>query len=439
MSETKRVPFVFTLLDYKAMEEYFEQQAVEGWMLEKIHTFTMTFKKIEPIHIKFSVDVFPYVRSFDSYHSEAVLDYRELCEKSGWTFITSSNKLQVFYTEDKLNTVPIQTDPVQEERIIKKAFKSPEVLTLFILFPIFLLSFGGILPFQYDQLFLNSTIVSTIMLPLLLFPVTLYVVYYGMWFWKAKRNVKKGEDLPRTSVKSALFRGRFHLIVSATALAIYLIAIVIDAINGHTFPLVFLIVPLGGAGIGIWFKKKGLSQNRSRRKNILLFALLIFGFITVLNFSIFGIFASQSNLFENLIGINSEVPDDYDVPILEDFGLEETPHTQAFSRKSSVIVPRSYEYHEISSEGTIRTRYYEAINPEIADYIFEGMLDTEGSLLYRSVSKAPEDDWNVDSAYYLKEDETMIVLLKDNAVVMLVNEMGFSDETVEIATEQLGL
>lgn len=77
------------------------------------------------------------------------------------------------------------------------------------------------------------------------------------------------------------------------------------------------------------------------------------------------------------------------------------------------MVPKSYEYHELSSEGTIRTHYYEVINRDIAEFIFEGMLQREGSLLYRSIKKAPETDWGVDRAYYLKDDQSMILLLKD--------------------------
>lgn len=44
----KRIPYVFTLLDYKAMGEYFEKQALKGWMIEKINPFTMEFKRIDP-------------------------------------------------------------------------------------------------------------------------------------------------------------------------------------------------------------------------------------------------------------------------------------------------------------------------------------------------------------------------------------------------------
>ncbi|OPL09415.1 MAG: hypothetical protein AVO33_00375 [delta proteobacterium ML8_F1] len=440
MNKMKRIPFVFTLLDYKAMEEYFEMQAVKGWMLEKINSFTMELKKIKPQSIKFAVDVFPYISAFDSYNSRAVKDYRDLCEKTGWTYVTSSNKLQVFYTKDTESYIPLQTDSVEEQRIIKKAFYSLEVLLMFILFPILLLSLGGLFPFQYDRLFVNSDIVRTIMLPLLLIPVSVYVIYYGLWFWRAKRNIKEGLSLPKASVKSAVFRGRFHLIISSLALGIYITAVILDAMKGHPFLLFSLVIPGAGLGVGLWFRKKGLASNRSRRNNIAIFTFLIIGIATVFTVFLFNVIGSQNNIAHNLVGISSEVPDGYKVIRLEDFGLEENLEIKAFSKKSSIIVPESYEYHEVSSEGTIRTHYYEVINDEISEYIFEKMLKREGSLLYRDIIEAPASDWGVDRAYYLKTDKTMILLLADNVVMMLDNEMGFSNEdVVDISKEQLGL
>ncbi len=440
MNDIKKIPFVFTLLDYKAMEEYFEIQAAKGWMLQKINSFTMEFKKTEPQSIKFAVDVFPYISTFDSYNSQAIKDYRELCKKTGWTYVTSSNKLQVFYTEDMESYIPLQTDPEEEERIIKKAFYSPEVLLMFILFPILFLSLGGLFPFQYDKLFVNSDIVRTIMLPLLLIPVSVYVIYYGLWFWRAKHNVKEGLSLPKTSVKSAVFRGRFALIISGIALAIYIAAIIVDAVNGHPVPLFFLVIPVTGVGVGLWFRKKGLASNRSRRNNIAIFMFLIIGIATLFTIFLFNVIGTQINIAHNLVGISSEVPNGYKVIRLEDFGLEENPEIKAFSKKSSIIVPESYEYHEVSSEGTIRTRYYQVVNDDISEYIFEEMLKREGSLLNRDVIEAPASNWGVERAYYLKKDKTMILLLKDNIVMMLDNEKGFSNEyVVDISKERLGL
>jgi cupin superfamily acireductone dioxygenase involved in methionine salvage len=68
------------------------------------------------------------------------------------------------------------------------------------------------------------------------------------------------------------------------------------------------------------------------------------------------------------------------------------------------------------------------------------MLKREGSLLNREVIEAPASYWGVERAYYLNNKKTMILLLKDNIVMRLDNEKGFSnEEVVNISKEQLGL
>lgn len=435
MSDKKRVLYVFHLLDYQAMAEYFEEQAAQGWMLEKIGYSTIDFYKTEPRKGTFAVDIFPYVSAFDSYNSQAVKEYRELAETSGWTFITSSIKLQVFYTENPAQAIPLQTDPEEERQILKKAFFSLEVLLMFVLFPILLSSIGLLFSFPYDKLYLNSTVVSTILSPVLLVPITLYVVYYVHWFWKANQNIKKGLLIPKTSVQSALFRGKFLLFISATVLVIYLIAAITDAINGSPFQLYFLLIPLAGTTVGIWFRKKRLLQNKSRGQNIFLFIAMSLGIGLIFSLPLLnaGQFSGAS-----LLGIQSEIPEGYSVMTLSNYGLTEKPTTKSFSRKSSIAVPESYEYHEISPEGTVRTYYYQAANEELAAYMFNGMLEQEGSLLYRTVSEASENEWGVDEAYYLKADKSMVLLLKGQIVMMLDNSLSFSsNRKIEITKEQL--
>jgi hypothetical protein len=253
---TKRTLFMFSLLDYKAMEEYFEQMqmAAQGWMLEKIEVITAKFRKSEPQKLKFSVDIFPYISAFDSHESKSVTEYRELCEASGWRFVTSSNKFQVFYAKTDEDPIPIQTDSVVEEKILRKSIFSSEFLLFLTFFLIFFLSLGSLFPFDYSKLFTNSGIVSTISNPLLILPVALYTGYYLLWFWKAKKNIKRGLSLPQTSLRAAQLRGNLLVFFTALFIFLYLTAIIADALGGYTFALYFLIIPLSGVAVGLWFR-----------------------------------------------------------------------------------------------------------------------------------------------------------------------------------------
>ncbi|MGI6097971.1 MAG: DUF2812 domain-containing protein [Dethiobacteria bacterium] len=439
---TKRTLFMFSLLDYKAMEEYFEQMqmAAQGWMLEKIEVITAKFRKSEPQKLKFSVDIFPYISAFDSHESKSVTEYRELCEASGWRFVTSSNKFQVFYAKTDEDPIPIQTDSVVEEKILRKSIFSSEFLLFLTFFLIFFLSLGSLFPFDYSKLFTNSGIVSTISNPLLILPVALYTGYYLLWFWKAKKNIKRGLSLPQTSLRAAQLRGNLLVFFTALFIFLYLTAIIADALGGYTFALYFLIIPLSGVAVGLWFRNIVLNKVRSRTKNILIFAGAILAITIIFTSFTTSLIISRGTLFEGIIGMKNELPDGYAASKLEDFGLKEEPHNTAFMRNSSFIVPTNYEYHEISTEGVIRTRYYEAINAAIAAYIFDGMLEREGSLLYRSVSAAPAEEWNVDRGYYLKDDSSMLLLLKDKLVILLDSEFDFSlPETIDAAKSGLDI
>lgn len=88
-NKTRRALWGFFSLDYKAMEDYLEEMAKKGWMLEKIGRFTAKFRAIEPQKLKFYVDVFKKGGILTSENNEEIVEYRKLCQESGWTFITS--------------------------------------------------------------------------------------------------------------------------------------------------------------------------------------------------------------------------------------------------------------------------------------------------------------------------------------------------------------
>jgi len=117
--KTKRVFWGFFSLDYKAIETYLEEMAEKGWMLEKVGRTTAKFRAIEPQKLKFYVDVFKEGGPLTPEKSKEAEEYRRLCQESGWTFITSQDYLQFFYSDGDMEPVPIQTDEVIEHKIVE--------------------------------------------------------------------------------------------------------------------------------------------------------------------------------------------------------------------------------------------------------------------------------------------------------------------------------
>ena len=438
MKSRKKELFLFTLIDYKAMEEYFEKKALEGWMISKINTFTMEFKKIEPKKLKFFVDIHPYISPFESHDEEAIENHRNIFEKRGWKFLLSCDKLQIFFCDEEDNIPSKKIEELEDKDILKKAFFSLEVLPIFILIPVLLLSLRGLFPISYDKLFTNTSIATTVMLPLLLIPVLIYAFYYGFWFLKARKHLKKGISIPKTSLKSALVRGFIYYILIAFIALVYLVSLTLDIIGGFTFPIFFLLVPIIGIGVVYYYKKKNYTSKRGRTKNIMLFTSLLLMITMLVSIFAIGMIISNNRFVEAMLGMKNELPEKYEALKLKDFGIDKEPRVKRFSQKSSIIVPESYEYHELSTEGKIRTYYYKAVNSDVADYIYEGMLKEEGSLMYREIIKAPEQTWNSERAFYLKEDRSMIILLKENTVILIDGDMDLSNQNIiEISVKKL--
>jgi len=430
MKNRKKEFFLFTMIDYKAMEEYFENKAEDGWLIDKINTFTMEFKKTEPKKLKFFVDIHPYISPFESHDEEIIKNYRNIFEERGWKFLLSCDKLQIFFCDKEDNIPSKKVEGLEEKSILKKTFFSLEVLPIFILIPVLLLSLGGLFPISYDKLFTNTSIATTIISPLLLIPVGLYATYYTYWFIKSRMQIKKEHSIPRTSIKAVLIRGiTFYTLIGIISL-IYLISLTLDIMGGFTFPIFFALVPIIGVGVVYYYKKKNYTSKRGRTKNIMLFTALLLMITMVVSIFAIGMIISNNRFVEAMLGMKNELPEEYEALKLKDFGLEMEPRVKRFSQKSSFVVPKSYEYHELSTEGTIRTYFYKAVNSNIAEYIYEEMLKREASLLYRKPIKASVDIWNSDKAFYLKEDKSMVILLKENIVILIDGDRDLSNQEI---------
>ena len=122
MRQIKRTIPMYSFYDRTGIQNYLEEQAAKGWMLEKAGTLCWRFRRMEPKKLKFSVVYFPEADLYDSAPGEGEMTFRELCEHSGWHFIGSQAQMQIFYSE-LTNPVPIDTDPVIEVENIHKSMK----------------------------------------------------------------------------------------------------------------------------------------------------------------------------------------------------------------------------------------------------------------------------------------------------------------------------
>lgn len=75
--------FMFNLYELTAVEEYLEEMAMQGWMIEKIKSPFFTFHKIEPKKLTFAVDIFMKIPTYDTVREETIAEHIVYCRAPG--------------------------------------------------------------------------------------------------------------------------------------------------------------------------------------------------------------------------------------------------------------------------------------------------------------------------------------------------------------------
>ena len=120
MKDKKRILSKYSFYDRTHIQQYLEDMASKGWMLEKITSFYWQFKAIEPQPLHFSINYFPPASEFDAEPSEQLLTIRDYCAHAGWEFVTASAQMQIYCNAQEKPT-PIETDALVEVETIHKA------------------------------------------------------------------------------------------------------------------------------------------------------------------------------------------------------------------------------------------------------------------------------------------------------------------------------
>ncbi|NBI30519.1 DUF2812 domain-containing protein [Chengkuizengella marina] len=420
---TKKVFWGFLLFDYKAVNEYLEKMAEKGWMLQKVGRYTAQFKAIEPQSIKFYVDVFPgSVLSADN--NQELINYRDLCEESGWIFVDDYYQLQIFFAPSDTSTpIPIQTDKVIEQKIAESKIVKNELLpfTLLLLFYLLIFASDSLNPFQieYTELLTFIGVTNTVLLPYIIFFNLIIILLMSIWVFRTRKAVKRGIPLPKPNIKIAKIRGTWFYFSFLFIFLIYFISIIGDVISTPITGIIMLFIPLIGVFGGLFLRKYVKNNGLNNKKSIIFVAVSTILIVTIgVVIMIFGII--NASVF---ITKERELPQGYEVMKLDDFydGNNVVLHRN-FDNGNSPLVPTHYDYYEISKKGSIRTEHYQAINSYFAKIIFDGIIEEHDEKL---IITNPTD-WNADDVVFLDNTGT-ILILKSNKVVLIDGDFDFSD------------
>ena len=198
----------------KAVEQYLEEMALKGWILEDISLRFFIFKKSKPKKLKFTVDIFTDLKAGE---------YIEYCEASGWNYICETNNYLIFCTEND-DITPIQTD---EDILLNKLSSSMSknisaqiILTTYIMHTIckaFFIDFisDGI----YDVSLLFAIMISIIFV---ICPLV-DCIYDISWYIKYKKSLKFEEVIVYPTLK--------RLNIKTTYTNLYIITFIITILT----------------------------------------------------------------------------------------------------------------------------------------------------------------------------------------------------------------
>ena len=294
MKDRKRVLSKYSFYDRTHIQQYLEDMASKGWMLEKITSFYWQFKAIEPQTLHFSINYFPPASEFDAEPSEQLLTIRDYCAHAGWEFVTASAQMQI-YCNAQENPTPIETDALVEVETIHKAMKKnflPSQIVLLILGILQMILHVNMFRINPIGYFTNaSNFVATFCWLVVIAMCSLEVFGYLRWYKKARHAA----EVDGAFIETPSHR---HIILSMLGAVMMVFLLWILTLQSRDMYFVVGVLTAGFVFIfwftGVvmkWMKRKKVSAKVSRIATVAIsftcgFLLLvgaIFGMIHAIN------------------------------------------------------------------------------------------------------------------------------------------------------------
>lgn len=442
MRKTKRVFWGFLSLDYKAIETYLEEMAQKGWMLEKVGVWTAKFRAIEPKKLKFYIDVFKEGGPLSPENTKEAEEYRNLCQESGWSFITSRDYLQFFYAEEGENPTPIQTDDALEQKIVESTLWRRELISV-IIFTILAINVMSLyFPPKYKFLLSFVGVTGMLLFPLLFVSVVLSVAYGLIRTLRARRNINRGLPIEKPTLEGA--KKRMMALHGPTFIigVIIALAFITDSFFRPQVVAMSLAGPIIGMVIGLILRYIIKRKATDKKDSVLYVTFAILGVLFL---------SAIANPLLSGIGVGSSykrdiIPGGYPAITMSDLlegSQQGTLVHSEFNAGKSPITSKHYSYLETwyvnGSYENIHIIYYKTIHPRFAGIIFNGITSElrEGikwkgmTFLKKTVITDDEmkDIWNVNNIA-LTEARDEIIVQKGNVVVRLSGKIDFENRRV---------
>ena len=410
----KTTYFMYQPYECTAVEEYLEHMAEKGWFLEKISGFLFTFKRIEPKKIKYTVDAFSKISVLDAEDSDEAMDYREYCRAAGWKYICHIGKLQVFYSDDVENIVPIQTDEVEKFTAIFKSslydvFMNIIVAILFG-FNIYLQFFNGTLENQITSNL--SLFVGVMMLSVIAMNLTAVVSFF-IWAIRSKFNKNNNSFIPYNNYRQLKIKNCLNKVYLAIAIIVLMLAVATtsDILSIIVVMIIISLIPICGA---ILIRKVLNKKRYSKPSKLIVFSVgILITVIATITIGVFGLEATSS-----IKEAEIELPKKATFT-LSDLGYKNESKDEVYERFSKSVLAESLYYSSGTSDKHLSYDILKSNYPWIIelqkDRIIKNMKD------YGYDIEEVSDKFNLPKYMEVESiDEGRILLLSSPNMIMKV-------------------
>lgn len=419
----KRLVWSILDIDYKSLEVYLEDMALQGWMLKETNLFYATFEKTSPKKVHFAVDVFEIPKYKGEKDPLEAKEYRDLCEAAGWHYIDGKGHLQFFYSEAEQRPKPIQTDLETEARLLSGSIWKERLLGMII--GIFILTsyLWSHFPIGPEDLMNNSNILQTVMLPWLWFYLVISLVYLVLIRYQMHKKVERQEIFVHRNLKKARKRAWFLVGIPLLSAVIYTAAMLGGTIGGNrglTTSLLLVFIAFGG----LFAINRRVQKKDPVKKDNMVFQVMGIGLVIL-------IFLIPPSLVIGDTGrVQRPLPEEYPLLTGGPWGdLDEEAGDFRYYTRSSILVPEQYElrYPVDLPEGIFNYSYYRAINPEVAEYLYEMLLNEEGQDFHKD--HPLYSLWDVNRIGY-RGSRNNVFILQGDEILRVQGNLDFTDPTL---------
>ena len=138
----------FHMTEYKKLERFLEEKAMEGYMIEGFTPFFQNgyFSYLTPGRYHFCVDIYPKKITAKLLASDEFNEYLDACRTSGWTPKTYYKNLVIFCSEAGQRPMELQTDRALAYELLRDTTLRTEERQLFVLFLLNIALFAFFIP-----------------------------------------------------------------------------------------------------------------------------------------------------------------------------------------------------------------------------------------------------------------------------------------------------